>query len=452
MTVNNGGGGGGAGGPSVAFASVTPSGGDDTAAIQAAVNSAVAAGQANGSNYGEVWFGAGVYNLGGAPGGHGAPFFGNSQVNLPVIASGVAAAKFTLALRGPSSGGTALPHWNQTVGQKSGAVLRTTATGTNDGTYGPASVIGGPTALQGYGGGSGNAWSNILIVVDGLTIASATANPTMCGFNFEGILEAKVRRGSYVCDVSPATMAALITGPPPGGFTNQWAYGLAMPTTNNNDLCIVDDWSCEGAYIGLQISEHAHVRDMRSIYCNWGVLLDNRTATPHWSQIDFASVEICNAMMGLATNNVYKLNADRIDTEGSFASTIWDGNSNIVGSIGVGSNSTSAKFDWTGAGLGNWIGNWATTPTNGHNMRITNSDVLPGAPANQPTVPAASTLFYNKSMRDGAVTLTGGTAMNVSIDGGPAQGNYDSTFIVPAGKAINLGAYTVAPTWMWILL
>jgi len=38
------------------------------------------------------------------------------------------------------------------------------------------------------------------------------------------------------------------------------------------------------------------------------------------------------------------------------------------------------------------------------------------------------------------------------IDGSPGLGNYDGTFIVGAGKGINLGAYTVAPTWVWVAL
>ena len=451
MITNPGGSGGG--GPAVATTSVAPSGGDDTSQVQAAINAAVAAGQANGSNYAEVWFGAGVYTIGGAPGGHGTPNFANSQIVLPLIASGTSTGKFTLVLRGTRSS-TALPHWNQTVGQRSGAVLRSTAVGTNDGTYGPASIIGGPTALQGYGGGTGNAWSNMLIIIDGLSLMSSTANPTMCGFNFEGLLEAHVISGAYMADASPTTMNALITTI--ANFTNTWTFGLMMPTTNNNDLSVIDDWSAEGVWYGAIFGEHTHVRDIRCIYCGWGWSLDNRTATPHIARVDYASVELCNNIMGLySTTAPFKIDIDLIDIESVLGGGIWDGNSAIIGNIVVGSNSAAGRAgSAAGANLSNWIGNWSGTPTNGQNMRIISRDALPGAVAagNTPTVPAASTVRYNNLMRDCAVTLTGGTGMNVSIDGSPGLGNYDGTFIVGAGKGINLGAYTVAPTWVWVAL
>jgi hypothetical protein len=453
---SSGGGGGGVGGPTVVYDTPENHGAkrdgatDDTATIQAAINNAVTTAQASGNNYAEVWFSAGIYQVTAAQGGHGTPTFANSQITLPIIAAGTAAQKFTLVLRGVGSGGgVALPHWNQTSGQKSGAVLRTTAVGTNDGTWGPASVIGGPTAIQGYGGGTGNLWSNMLVIVDGLSIVSSTANPTMCGFNFEGLLEAKVRSSGYMADASPATMAGFISSP--ATFTNQWVYGLMLPTTNNNDLSIVDDWSAEGVWYAIVIGEHAHVRDLRAVYCGWGLMLDNRTATPHWAQVDFASSEINQNGIGLlGAGGTFKLNVTRFDTEGANAGIIWDGNSLMIGSVGVSSNTSSGKFDWTSAGLSNWVGNWGASPTNAHNLRITSADVLPGAGVNQPTIPATTVDFWNKSMRDCAVSVAGGTVTVIAVDG-TATGLITGTVLVPAGKKITL-TYSVAPTWTWMLL
>jgi hypothetical protein len=455
VTVINGGSGGGGGGPSVITASVAPSGGDDTAAIQSAINGAVTAGQANGSNYAEVWFAGGVYSIAGAPGGHGTPTFANSQITLPLIPSGTSTGKFTLVLRSTRSS-TALPHWNQTVGQRSGAVLRSTATGTNDVTYGPASIIGGPTALQGYGGGTGNAWSNMLIVIDGLSLMSATGNPTMCGFNFEGLLEAHVISGAYMADASPSVMAGFIASGA-ATFTNQWAYGLMMPTTNNNDLSVIDDWSCEGAWYGAVFGEHTHVRDIRCIYCGWGWSLDNRTATPHVGHVDYASVEICNNIMGLyaATAAQYKCDFDLIDIESVLGGGIWDGNSAICGNVIVGANTAAGRAGTVAsANLSNWIGNWNSTPTNGQNMHVIHRDALPGAVAagNAPTIPAASADRYNGLMRDCLVNIAGGTGVSVSVDGQATGMAPPCTVFVGAGKRINLGAYTGAPTWNWVAL
>ena len=44
------------------------------------------------------------------------------------------------------------------------------------------------------------------------------------------------------------------------------------------------------------------------------------------------------------------------------------------------------------------------------------------------------------------VVVSGGTGVTVSI-GGTSTGLASGPFRVPSGKRINLGAYTVAPTW-----
>lgn len=422
-------------------------GADDTPQIVAATNGVVADGRADGTDVGKVLFDTrgGDFQMKGA---FDLSQAGNSQWALPLEPAAThATRKFTLELDGPTSV-TALPHWNQTVGQRQGAVLYTSAVGTNDNVNGPPSVMGGPTVERGYGGGSGDLWSNLCVVINGLMVVAPAVNPTMSGFNLEGVLEAKIgpKGAAYMVDASPAAMDALISG----GWTNQWTYGLRMPTTDNNDLCIVDDWSSEGVWYPIVIGEHTHVRDMRSVYCGWGIMLDNRTSTPHWAQIDYASVELCANTMGVLTGaGEVKVNIGMLDLEGG--SFIWDGNSLIIGDIRVGANEAPGKFDWNAGGLGSWIGNWASTPTNGRFMRITSPDSLPGAPANQPAVPAASADFWNKSLRDGFVMVAGGTGVAISVDG-LATGLAAGTVPVPAGKKINLGGYTVAPAWKWMLL
>jgi hypothetical protein len=247
-------------------------------------------------------------------------------------------------------------------------------------------------------------------------------------------------------------MYALITTP--ANWTNTWTWGARMPTTNNNDLCIVDDWSAEGVWYSLIFGEHTHVRDMRSIYCGWGVMLDQLTTTPHVAHIDYASIELCQNTMGLlGTTAVFKIDADLIDTESP--GFIWDGNSAIQGQIVIGSNVTAGKGSTSQTErLDNIIGNWSGTPTNGSLMRLIGRDVLPGAiaPGNAPAVPAASADRWNNLMRDAVVNIVGGTSVAVSVDGQATGLTTPCTVIIPAGKKINLGAYTGSPTWNWVLL
>jgi|SRR5215469_5625825 len=432
---------------------------DDTAAIQAAINSAVAACIANSSFYCEVWFSSGIYRVAG-PLVQGGTTFGNSQITLPVVAAGTSNLKVTLVLRG-NAADVALPHWNQTVSQKSGSVLYTTTAGTTgtvvDAVHGYCTCVGGPTIQQGYGGGTGNAWSNMLVVVTGIEVMSSTPNPTMGGFNFEGLLEAVILNSGYYVDAppgpgngsgGPTTMNYYIATP--ANFTNQLAHGLKMPTTNNNDLCIVDDWSNEGGWYGLTLGEHTHVRDMRAVYCGWGLMLDNTTGTPHSSKVDFASVEVCQNIMGVLGSGTYKIDIELLDVES--VGYIWDSNSNMNGVINIAANEAPSKGVMASYGNGAWIGNWNATPTNGAGIRLINRDVIPGAVLTPPSVPAASTDAWNGYARDAAVTIQGGTGVSVSVDGNAAAIPTPCTVIVPTGKKYNLGAYTVAPTFKWVLL
>jgi|SRR6516165_592494 len=417
---------------------------DDTAACAAAVANAVTQGIANGSYFGEVWFSAGIYMLSGAVSGHGSPNFASSQIPLPMIASGTSAQKFELVLKGLGSGGAvSLPHWNQTTGQISGATLYTTLVGTNDVTYGEASVIGGATEAQGYGGGSGNAWSNMLVVVDGLRIVSATVNPTMTGFNFEGLLEAKIVSASYMADASPAAMTAAMP------YTNQWATGLKMPATNNNDLCVVQDWSAEGVWYSITLTEHCDVKSMRSVYCGWGIMLDNRTSTPHTAHVWMASIEICTNMIGLlGTGGNFRIDMDVVDGEGG--GFIWDGNSLVYGRIGITANVTPAYSTASNTPRSAYIGNWSSTPLNGRFINLRALDIIAGAFTTNPTVPATGVDFWNGFGRDCAVSI-GGTGLTVVAIDGQTQQVVPGVYIVPEGKKINL-TYTGTVTWAWIAL
>lgn len=77
-----------------------------------------------------------------------------------------------------------------------------------------------------------------------------------------------------------------------------------------------------------------------------------------------------------------------------------------------------------------------------------------GSPVNYnqvvtPAVPAASTAFPNTTGQDVMVYVSGGTAVAVSVNG-VATGLAAGGFYVQYGGTINLGPYTVAPTWHWV--
>lgn len=187
---------------------------DDTAAINSAIAAAVTAGQANGSNYAEVYFPPATYLLSGAT-TKTATNKGNAQLWLPLVAT--TAQKFVLVLRGVRAA-TALPHWQQTNVQRSGSVLKCTLTGqTVDGTFGPPSVVGGPTPAQGYGSSAG-LFNNMQVVVDGVSVV-VPSNPTVMGFDFSGMAEATVLSGSVNASTVPGTAE-------PTACTSSWAVGI----------------------------------------------------------------------------------------------------------------------------------------------------------------------------------------------------------------------------------
>ena len=119
---------------------------DDTSAVNSAVSAATTYALAH-NFYAEILFSPVIYVINGAP-VQGGGTLGNAQIPLPVVAR--TAQKLVLAFKGGADA-SALPHWLQTTPQFAGAVLACTRLdGTNDGTFGAASVIGGPTPQQGY--------------------------------------------------------------------------------------------------------------------------------------------------------------------------------------------------------------------------------------------------------------------------------------------------------------
>ena len=408
---------------------------DDTAAIKAAVNAAYAAGVAAGTFYAEVYFPPAVNYLVSGATAQGGSTHGNAQIPLPVHAT--TAQKFTLVLRGVVDA-TAMWHWQQTSPQLGGATIRSTLVGTNDGTNGEASVIGGPTPAQGYG--LGGLFTNLLVVINGIKVVVPN-DPHICGFDLAGVAEANVVNASCLANAVPGTVIPASQG---------WQFGLRMCDNDNNDLCNIGTFTAEGCNFAVVANEHTVANIINGIYCVAAVEVGRGADTSHGCRINYISAESCNVGIG-AANGSYptKVDVGLLDWEGSgfggggFA-TVNDNTSppRLVGDIRCTTVGAAAHLT---AGTGGYNVNGAG------NARVYDMTRPPGA-VTAPAVPATTVAFQNPFWRDAMVVVTGGTVSAVAVDG-VAQGYTATGFslFVGTGKTITL-TYSVAPTWVWTLL
>lgn len=401
---------------------------DDTSAIQTAINTAVTNCQSDGSYLAQVFLPAGKYKLAGSLVQGGATK-GNALLTLPVIPT--TSHKVTLMLKGPGPV-SPVAHWEQTVGQRAGAVLSTTVAGTQDGTFGEASVVGGPTPAQGYGQAT-VVFNNMCIVVDGIGI-SVPNDPAICGFDFRGMAECIVEDASVLVNSAPASISA------PSG-AHQWTFGLAMPEGGNNDLCDVNRFSCEGLCYGILVAEHANIESVRCVYTIGAIMVSQ--AGGHGIKIKYASVEQSQMAVGVLQGvNGSPIDIDQLDYEfpsqsgfGYFV-LINDSGNRLFGTINV---------VWAGGNLSNS----RTMMTGGANLRLLDAQYGFGHVAS-PSIPTSATDFLNPFWRPAAVTITGGTVSAIAVDG-TATGLTSGTVVLPSGKNIKL-TYTVAPSWTWCLI
>lgn len=416
---------------------------DNTAALISLINSSVAAAQANGTNFVELYFPPGKYNFTSAP-TQGGPTKGNAQIPLPIIATGV--QKVTLVFRSSVGGGDTLPYWQQTVGQKSsGAVFYTNWNGAYSSTFGPSSVLGGPTSEQGYGNSTDSTFlfSNMHVVIDGISVVNSTVNPTMCGFDFTGVAEMTV--GSAGAFVDAATNTVATTFP-----THAWCFGLHPPNQGNNDICNIRSWSCEGYFIGLVVTEHCVVTSLRCVYCNVGITGQSQEYA-HGSIILYASVESCGYY--LTWSNYMHIIVVTLDIEHNHGS-VFDGGFDISDG---GSNNARGYVGFQVSGSGEGEG---TEPiVNGcSDLKIINVgrraaifNIADASPLIN--IPASGTALLNPFWRDAMVYVEGGTVTVITVTcGGQSRaiGATSGAVMVPSGASIAI-TYSVAPTWVWTI-
>jgi len=407
---------------------MTPSGSDDTAAINTAIANAVTAAQTRGDNYAEIVFTPGVYQIGANPITSNS---GNAQISLPIIAEAV--QKVTLVLRGTRDA-TALYHWHQTTPQLSGAVFKTTYSGgTTPPQFNEPSVVGGPTPHNGYGGGA-DLYSNMLVVIDGIMI-SAPENPEVAGFDFRGVAEANV--------INAAVLArSTVTGAPtvPDGGSGLWACALWMPQTGNNDICNIGNYSCEGFTYGLWIEEHTQISSARLIRCFDGLVVSPSGGGPHGNVISYISIEGCTN--SLVTGSAAKVDIVCMDLEWGSGHIIRSLGPELGGTVNVRANGGDAVSLLAAMNDG-------TTGVQSTSLRVICTDQVTGA-VTAPSTPASTTALQNPFWHDAAVTVSGGNVTAIAV-AGVTTGITAGTVIVPSGKTITL-TYSVAPSWVWTLL
>ncbi len=231
---------------------------DDTAAWQDAINAAVSYAKTVPDLYAEVLGAPGISCIAGAP-VVGGSTLGNAQITLPLVAQ--SGYKITLALRGLQGAGA--PGWMFGSSQipVAGCVLACMRTdGTYDGTYGPASVIGGP--VYGYGGGGG-VYSSVQVVVDNMAVL-VSPEPTYGGLMLYGMAQMRIGSFQYVAMTSASGGAwpEVSTSVP---ATNRFASGIIAPVAGNNDLCEIEDYWTSNAAICLVGADHLTVKSMRTI-------------------------------------------------------------------------------------------------------------------------------------------------------------------------------------------
>jgi hypothetical protein len=367
---------------------------DDTAAIIAAQAAAVTYAQAHGY-YAEILFDSVIYGVAAAPTIGTAIGGGNAQIPLPNIVD--TGQKLVLVYTSSTKGyDQALMHWLQVTPQAAGAVLACmSVAGTNDGTYGPSSMVGGP--FRGYGGGSLANFSNCMPVIDGVQLL-VPYNTTIAGFDFYGMAEAVIMNSSCM------SMAVVPAAPPypnitnSGNISNTYVFGVRQPSEGNNDRSDILYFSTEGMCYGVMWSEHGSIDTIRCIYSIIGIegYSGNAVSMAHAARIKYASVEGSGQGMGFQ-NGSGNLDQDTLDCE-TVTNQVYDPGNLLNASVGTrgGSNRNG------GAGV-----------------RIYNLDQPPG-PVNAPSAPPSSgNPWTNNYVKDVwiSITISTGTITGLSYTG-----------------------------------
>jgi len=425
---------------------------DDTAAIQSAMNALMTySGFSGQPYYAELLFEPAVYVLASmpVPGGNldGGLTYGNAQIPLPVVDLTGTDPKPTIVVKGTTSDNSTLDSYHQSIPQIIGPCLFSMVEITNanhsDLTYGPVSVIGGPTVNAPFGGS--NFFNNVLVVIDAIQVV-CPPNPGQLALDFYYMAQFAIKTASL-------DVFASVTGTPTINFTgsgptNTNGQGLRVPYAGLNDRCDIDSLTIEGYYYGMTLDEHVAARRVAIIYTNTAIYIPPTGGgeATHGAWIGYASLEICQYCIYVPNSgggSLFGLVIGNLDNEGPVTAHIYDPSGYLAGTCNI-LPSQSALLPQTPVVTG--AANWEI-------LSMSQARGLVTAPA----VPATTVALQNPFWRNASVIITSGGAAvtQVSVDGtatGLTLGTSGSVTVrVPSGHSVTLTYASTAPTWVWIL-
>jgi hypothetical protein len=415
---------------------------DDTAAIQAAMAAlGDYAGFRGQPYYAELLLDPAIYVLATppTPGGAGGVTLGNAQIPLPVVDLTGAEPKPTIVIRGTTSDNSALESYHQAIPQLTGpSLVSLLNVNAYDPTYGPPSVIGGPTVDGPFGGS--NYFNNVAVIIDAIQIV-CPVNPGQIALDFLNMAQFAIK----TCSID--VFAGVISNPPievtGTGPLNSRGQGLRVNKAGLNDRCDIGSLSIEGYYYGMSVDEHIAAQRVAIIYTNTALYVVGHggNQASHGAWFGYASLEVCRYCVWAepAAGSLFGLVIDNLDNEGGVTEHIHDPSNYLSGRIGIlPSNSDALPQQPIVNGAGN--------------IEIINYSQGRGA-VTAPALPASTVALQNPFWRHAMVVISGGTVTDIKIDGVTqyADTSQPRMLIVPSGKTITL-TYSAAPAWTWTLL
>ena len=302
---------------------------DDTAAIQAAVDAAVAYALAH-SYAATVYFPAAAgafYGVGGVL-KTGGSTLGNSQITLPVVPT--TGRKLTLTFQGAQVG-SGVQHWEQTLPNTTGSTLvsfgmfaSTGAQITSINAAGNAAVIGGPSQPGGYGIAPG-VFSNVYFDIGDMSVLTCHSRNglTYSALDLSGLANAQLRDFAYSTSGTVAPPGASYQNP--NIFATGLAIGCLLPANGANDNTILRNVTIGGGYTyGILVTEHTDIYALRILYC-WAALCPvgsyfSSVGAAHSIHGTLISIEVCTFLIyifGPGTGGLGPTMYLKIDTETS---------------------------------------------------------------------------------------------------------------------------------------
>jgi hypothetical protein len=412
---------------------------DDTAAWNDCIAAAVAA--APQFNYAVVVEGqAKEYLIAGAP--VKGRQYGNAQISIPHVPASTS-RKITLTIRGASIASTFL-HWDQSARQSIGTVLHSTFTGGSyDGTWGVPSILGGPTNLTGAPQDQFATFSNMHVVIDGISTLQP-AGASLIGFDLRRIGQAHVPSAASFSDRTRKS------NPPIESLTNNdQSVGLVMPFKGNNARSEIGSYTAEGLHTALIASEHLVADYLGVIYCRRGLQiagLTNGDYSDGQRRIGDHSIYIGRYLAEAVDYWVYN---DSTATQLVIDSMGGEGTTNFVAHVYDQISGENGRGGLTGRiNLLDIFQRFAVVEGN-TSLRIISDGVLPGRVYTTPDVPGSTVALRNPFWRDATVVVTGGNVSKIEVEG-VDLGVTSGPVPLPTGQRITI-TYSSAPSWRWLL-